>query len=229
MADELKGLPIKFTPLDLEGVFGDIISETARDGFKVTIRNQSKKTLPQDKIEQLQESAFQTLRIGREISPELGDSVTLFCGKNMFAYMGINGTVSEQMLRDEADSQIGAMLHELVENLQEDRHFALGNNEGLPDLVEFLFTGESRVPYFAGLNRQFVTGKITTSYPQYVESWKEIIDVLAPDQTEEKDPDKLFEMMLKKRALPEQEKIQIVKQALQKTQEATKPQPSSTS
>lgn len=226
MTDEENPIPVnegsspfkfrRFTPLEREEIWGRLISDVTRDEFSVVIRQIGTADLPNGRIGQLRESAFRALGIARKISSDLGTSISLTLGAmTEGAYMGISGHVSQHMFDDEPDSQIGATLHELIENLEEDEQFYLGNNEGLPDLVEFLFTGTSRLLYFRSLHDRYISEQIES---QHVASWGEVINVLLPERIE-KEPEKLFEILLEKRELPDGDKIDIVRQALERARQ----------
>lgn len=207
----------KFTPLNLEEIWGRLISDVTREELRVVIKQIGMAALPNGRVDQLRESAFRALGIARGISSDLGASTLLTLGATTEGtYMSISGYVSQHMFDDEPDSQVGAILHELIENLEEDEQFYLGNSEGLPDLVEFLFTGASRLPYFKSLHDRYLSGQIES---RHVASWGEVIDVLLPERTE-KEPDKVFKMLLEKRELSEGDRVGIVKQALERARQA---------
>lgn len=135
--------------------------------------------------------------------------------------MNMIGVVGRKMVDDEPSSQTAAVLHELFEDFQEENDIKLGNNEGLPDLVEFLFAGSSRIPYFQWLHNQHYQWLHTPHEPNEHEephsaSWEKVVETML-DKPSKEDPQKMFEELLKRRLLLEEEKIAIVKQILEKT------------
>lgn len=199
--------------------FGKMLVTETRGVCTVSIYQRKSGEIDPERVIQLKESGLQALEVAQEISSDLIKSLSLFVGEDVSAYIHINGRVSNSMLHDDSDSQVGALLHELIESLEEDEGFELGNKEGLPNLAEFLFTGNDRLDYFQFLTEKALSGEEVYSYLKpYVSSWPEVVRILC-NESNIKDPAELFSILESKRALSREQKIQIIREVLDKTRE----------
>ncbi len=203
--------PFKMVPLNLDKdkMRGPVLLDRKKDNLRVIVRRGDDIIIPDDKAPKLVESGFRALELARKISPEFPTFVSM-SGKRFNGYMNVTMHVSQEMVEDMPDSQSAAILHELVENLQEDEHFTDGSIDSLPQLAEFLFTGETRIPYFRHLHDQFAAGK-EGSHPQ---GWGRAVEILLGERSGQ-DWEQAFGAVLEKRKLSEDEKIKVIKDAIE--------------
>ncbi len=213
-----KDLPIqetgyKFTPLKVDSVdemFGPVIDRQIRDGFRVDVRRGEGGSVTEAQSAQLIDSGIEALRLAQLIVPGIRRNVTISCA-DIEGYMNTTYQASQLMVDDIPASQTAATLHELLENYQEDNIPGI-NTDYLPQVAEFLFTGETRVPRFKFLTDTIFNGN---SWGTHEEGWEEALDALLPER-KSSDPEEVFAELLKKRDLPEEEKIEIVQKAIEK-------------
>ncbi|GEM_PF-6339205 len=202
---------IRRRPVNLEKTLGKLVHQERRGDFEVDIRKTNDIELTYQSISQLTQSSFLALEIANKISPTIERSVELICNNETSGYITTGMQVSGEMVTDEPDSQTAAILHETMHWLQEDNP-QIKDNEILPNIAEFLFTGKKRLDsYFKNLHRN--KDRI------YSEAWKSGMKILLPD-SEGMSFDQMFESLLEKRSLPEDKKVNLIKSAIQKLKSA---------
>lgn len=212
---ESKDSGFKFIRLgiDLDKMHGKVVREENRPPFLVRIRHKPTAIVTDEKLDQLTESTFRALNLAHLISEECARHYTVLCTDELFGYAQGNGAVSQQLIDDDTDCQTAALLHELLENMEENTGICLINTDGIPDLAEFLFTGEKRLSYFNMIHHLHCTGQEKPEYGTYIESWSVVLDYLLDGHTFE-DPEISFLYLLQKRSIPEDEKKELIKRAI---------------
>lgn len=212
MSDKLPDL--KFTPL--EAFPQKLLAQKTRGGLSVSVVEvQDSYSLrpviyDQGKVDKLSQSAFAALELEQKISPDFSKSVSLQL-VNSGGYMSINDAVSQKMLDDLPECQVAAILHEGIHDLEERFHFEESNQECLPELAEFLFTGKTRLGKYQSMHENYYAGKATG---QHERAWGRIVKILLPD-VKNQDPDDIAKELLELRRLPKEEKVEIVKKAIE--------------
>ncbi len=194
--------------VDWDKLKGKLLSEETRGEFNVEVRETEETGLAEDKLKQLSESSFSALRLAHQVSQACDKDIVIYCDDKSQGYLDVGMNASRQMVGDEPQSQTAAILHELLHGLQEDEIGSGGNTEILPNIAEFLFTGESRIPYFRHLHNNPKAESL------YRNAWKTVTKILLPETTNG-NPNETFEMLLEKRKLPEAEKINLVKKSIE--------------
>ena len=133
--------------------------------------------------------------------------------------MTIWGGVSLAMLNDIPQSQVGAIVHEIIENWQEERRLNSGEGwESLPQLAEFLFTGETRLNYFHHLHIKSMSEE---RGEEHIEGWGSLVKSLWPEVMNLQEDDS-WNKIMEIREMPEAEKISLVKNSLMRTKNDSK-------
>jgi len=205
-------------PLDLSSILGTIVASEKHNGSSVSIAQLAGAVVNSSQSAQLIESGFRALSIGHQLSDECRKEVTIKCAQRIPGYMSSSFEIDSRMINDEPNSQTGAILHELMEDIEEESGITLGNNEVIPQIAEFLFTGESRLEYFRGLHDAFYLGKFKTE--EHNAFWGTLVAAIVPDDIGH-NPDEIFSKLLGVRELPEEQKIQLVRNALTQASQTT--------
>lgn len=199
-------------------LFGPIVFKETKETTTVVVRKKDEKTISQYQLSQLTNSAFEAVRLGKKISERVMDSVSLVCNDFKGGYMSISFMVSKEMLEDSQTSQAAAILHELIENLQESENsFNPVHNETIPSLAEFLFTGDSRIPYFEILTSEMQGNIVKSRYERHAKGWRHATDFLARELGVDMNGFGSTDLMgeLKRaRQLTEEEKIGLLKKVI---------------
>lgn len=211
--------PYEFVPLKLRSIDerrGPVIARGSRSGFRVAVRRGEGVTVNDGQAAQIVQSGLNALELAQKISPLFPKYVDISCADNE-GYMDVVYQASQRMVDDIPQSQSAAVLHELMENFQENQHVWGVNNECLPQLAEFLFTGETRMYRFRNMTTAYYTAD---SIDHHERGWGGVVEILLPGQ-QSQNPDEVFQALLAKRELPEEEKIKIVQQAIENARSST--------
>lgn len=196
------------------GPKSDPVIKRERDNFEVVIWDEDGVSISADQLGELTGSSFRALDIAHAICSLADKGVEIHLKNQIFGYMNMSFEMGEQAWSDEPDSQVGAILHELLEGVQEDGNLSSyeKNHEVIPQIAEFLFTGDSRLDYFRMLHKHWedegldVDGMYSRNHTQ---GWRVVVDRLIDDDLIGRQG--LWEELLQLRALKDSEKISLIR------------------
>lgn len=209
----------KLTPLDLKPISGTSITTKRVGEYFISVNALEGSSVSSTQAVQIQENGFKALQLASKISEKCLKGITIRCAKNTNGYMSSSFKVDDRLLNDDADSQTAAVLHEIIENLEENEGITLGNNEAIPHIAEFLFTGNSRLEYFRWLNDSYYSGQ--NSDNPHVQSWNEVVVIIYPESGDQKQ-EVIFTKLLEARKLSKEQKVDLIKNAIIKATDRKK-------
>jgi hypothetical protein len=199
-------MEIKRRKVDLSDVFAKPDFEETRDGFTVALAKVTSETK-----DQIMDACFKALQLARKISEKSESGVDVEIDDSIDGYMKMSMHASFEFMEDEEVSQMAAILHELMEQLQETLGASLlieyragYCTEAFPLLAEFLFTGDSRIGLFKRLTRLAKTDLSSV----HVRGWVNAMDYLM--KTKRIDSEE-FSALLKLRNMTEEEKVSLLR------------------
>lgn len=201
----------KFLSIDLGHVSGELVLSEQQDGFQVEVYSKADANLTSEKARRIAQNGFRALHLSAQIIPGSTKELCLYAKKRIAGFVTSGFAFDHRFADDEDDSQLAAILHELLESELETTEINQGNFDTIPHIAEFLFTGTSRLEYFATLNKLYFGGK---SRDHHVSSWKGVIRALLPANISTTDPSLIYDELLKTRELTESEKIALIKKAI---------------
>jgi len=207
--------PENFRQIDMAKVLGETIVAETRGSLTVEVNRKSGLNLSFEQATKILENGFRALNLARQVSDKTDHYIRVLCVKRLAGYANSSYRVGDEFVNDEDDSQMAALLHELIENYLENENLKAGNINVIPQIAEFLFTGPSRLPLFREINDNY----FAKSREVHDASWGKAIDIILPG-LERSDPETVFFKLMERRGLSESEKIQIIKDALKQSEDA---------
>lgn len=163
--------------------------------------------------EELHEDVIKGLLICQQIDRRCQTSFTLLIISKNVGFMATDGRVGPSFLEDSREARCAGVLHEAIHGLQEEMGVVgwNDNEEALPNLAEFLFTrGGIRLGMFRGLYDRSFDSQTSNHYALAMRDIRQILG----DSSSEPSDDGYREMRKKVVAMSEQEKINIIRGAI---------------
>lgn len=172
------------------------------------------KGLSPETIKQVQDDTIRGVALAQRVDsrcPTL--QVLLVCPDegNYFCYDSMR--VSAPFLQALPKSRSAGVVHEALHHLQKDYHFSWDDNgEALPQLAEFLFTGNDRLGNFYKLYQQSFVGECSS--PHAI-AWRSMRLILGDAENSENLEQRYQALLEKTGKMPEDEKVALVKKAIE--------------
>jgi hypothetical protein len=198
------------------------ISEKQIDQWSISVTTDGV-DIPKRQADRLIENTYKAAKIAYEINngPIEGyeDELTL-----RFPKEGIEGLMNDlkarkELLSEDDDSQTAAVVHEMIHGIEENipNYYEHYHIETITFAAEFMFGGESRIPYFTYLTNEVIANereskKLAThplGWKQSLQLLKEVADVEINLMNES--AESVIEKISKVKRLEESDKISHIK------------------
>lgn len=202
--------------------FGNITVSITTDG----------KDIPDDQAGRLIQNTNRAFNIATKINggpiEDYEREIQISFPKEGFPGLMGDMDASRKLLEHDDDSQTATVIHEMVHGIEEEipNHYENISQETLPLASEFVFGGDSRIPYFIYLTSEVIRGIKNKDDKKKLEShvigWSEAIQLLSEevginiDMTNE-NAEEIINKLKNIKNIEESEKITIIKKFIEKS------------